>query len=116
MITFMNVFFSLVFNLFFIISDRKQWTVHGIWPTKNFTIGPLYCNRSIHFDFDTLKPILDDLELHWTNVRANTELDNFWQHEWEKHGTCAMQLEVVNNEYKYFNKGKVLSEPFHHTH
>jgi len=94
------------------LPNRKQWTVHGIWPTKNFTIGPLYCNRSVHFDFDTLKPILNDLELHWTNVRANTELDNFWQHEWEKHGTCAMQLEVVNNEYKYFNKGLELNQKF----
>jgi len=94
------------------LPNRKQWTVHGIWPTKNFTIGPLYCNRSVHFDFDTLKPILDDLELHWTNVRANTELDNFWQHEWEKHGTCAMQLKMVNNEYKYFNKGLELNQKF----
>jgi len=94
------------------LPNRKQWTVHGIWPTKNFTIGPLYCNRSVHFDFDTLSPILDDLKLHWTNVRANTKLDNFWQHEWEKHGTCAMQLEVVNNEYKYFNKGLELNQEF----
>jgi len=94
------------------LPNRKNWTVHGIWPTKNFTIGPLYCNRSVHFDFDTLSPILDDLKLHWTNVRANTKLDNFWQHEWEKHGTCAMQLEAVDNEYKYFNKGLELNRKF----
>jgi len=94
------------------LPNRKQWTTHGLWPTKNFTIGPLYCNRSVHFNFDTLKPILNDLELHWTNVRANTELDNFWKHEWEKHGTCAMVLEPVNNEYNYFHKGLELNQKY----
>ena len=53
----------------FLFLDRKQWTVHGIWPTKNFTIGPLFCNHSAHFDFNALSPILEDLKLHWTNVR-----------------------------------------------
>jgi len=94
------------------LPNRKQWTVHGIWPTQNYTIGPLFCNKSVHFDFNALTPILNELKLHWTNVRANTELDNFWYHEWTKHGTCAMQLEVVDTEYKYFNKGLELNAKY----
>jgi len=94
------------------LPNRKQWTVHGIWPTKNFTIGPLFCNHSAHFDFNALSPILEDLKLHWTNVRANSKLDNFWFHEWTKHGTCAMQLEEVNTEIKYFKKGLELNKEF----
>ena len=86
--------------------------MHGIWPTKDFTIGPLFCNRSASFDFNEIQGILDQLKLHWTNVRANTELDNFWEHEWTKHGTCAMQLEVFNTELKYFSQGLALNEKF----
>lgn len=29
----------------------------------------------------------------------------FWKHEWEKHGTCAIKIEALGNEYKYFKKG-----------
>ena len=62
-----HLLITTLINLIFL--DRKQWTVHGIWPTKNFTIGPLFCNHSAHFDFNALSPILEDLKLHWTNVR-----------------------------------------------
>ena len=86
-------------------TDRKNWTVHGIWPTKNGQIGPLNCNRSDPFDIEYIRPILPELRLHWTNVRANTAEDNFWKHEWNKHGTCAAQLEPMDDEFKYFSKG-----------
>jgi len=94
------------------LPNRQNWTVHGIWPTKDFTIGPLFCNRSASFDFNEIQGILDQLKLHWTNVRANTELENFWEHEWTKHGTCAMQLKVFNTELKYFSQGLALNEKF----
>lgn len=39
------------------------------------------------------------------NVEKNTKTDAFWGHEWEKHGTCAAQLPVLDNENKYFGQG-----------
>ena len=27
------------------------------------------------------------------------------KHEWDKHGTCAMSLDALGSEYKYFKKG-----------
>jgi hypothetical protein len=39
-------------------------------------------------------------------VRLNGSKENFWSHEWTKHGTCALQLEPLNTELKYFSKGK----------
>ena len=87
------------------LSDRRNWTVHGIWPTKDGEIGPLNCDHSKPFDIEYVRPLLPDLRLHWTNVRGNTAEDDFWKHEWNKHGTCAMQLEPMDNEFKYFKKG-----------
>ena len=55
-------------------------------------MGPFNCNNSAHFNENALAPILEELKLRWTNVRANTVEDSFWKHEWLKHGTCAMQL------------------------
>ena len=40
------------------------------------------------------------MQEHWTNVHANTPEDGFWRHEWEKHGTCAMQLPPMDSELK----------------
>jgi len=94
------------------LPNKKNWTVHGIWPTKDKTIGPLFCNKSVDFDFNELSPILKDLKYHWTNVRANTELASFWEHEWLKHGTCAMQMKQFETEFKYFYKGLEMNEEY----
>lgn len=32
------------------------------------------------------------------------------KHEWEKHGTCAAQLEALNSQKKYFGKSLDLSK------
>ena len=87
------------------VSDYNRWTVHGIWPTKDKTMGPFHCSN-VKFDEAKIQPILEDLKQHWTNVRKNTETYNFWEHEWTKHGTCAIQLESLNDELKYFQQGK----------
>lgn len=81
------------------------WTVHGIWPTKTGTRGPVYCNKSWCFDerkILDIKPLL--LEL-WPNMFRDTPLDSFWEHEWVKHGTCAAQLRSLHSEHAYFSKG-----------
>lgn len=46
----------------------KQWSIHGIWPTKFGTIGPAFCNTSAEFDITKLKPLMDNLEKHWPNL------------------------------------------------
>ena len=73
--------------------SATQWTIHGIWPTTNNQIGPLYCNRTDKFDPEKIRDLLPELRLKWTDVRAGGGDEfNFWRHEWEKHGTCAEQL------------------------
>ena len=39
-------------------------------------------------------------------------VDQFWKHEWDKHGTCAMQLEALDSELKFFQKGLELNEKY----
>lgn len=94
------------------LPSSNDWTVHGIWPTRYGEKSPQYCDNSKKFDFSKLKPILGKLEAHWTNVHANTPEDDFWRHEWEKHGTCAMQLPPMDDELKYFEEGVTLNGRF----
>lgn len=86
-------------------SDKSQWTIHGIWPTKTGTEGPLFCPSALHFDPNQLQPIMDDLNNQWTNVEANTKQFTFWKHEWDKHGTCASVEPEMNSVINYFKQG-----------
>ncbi len=89
----------------------KIWTVHGLWPTKYGEIGPGFCSGP-SFNPSAIKPILRDLEAHWTNVHKNSEEFGFWSHEWEKHGNCAKDNYKLDSEYKYFHMGIELNEEF----
>lgn len=86
-------------------SDKDQWNIHGIWPTKIGTEGPLFCPSAIHFDPDQLDPLLDDLKEHWTNIEGNTKAYSFWKHEWDKHGTCSATLPLLNSIPNFFMRG-----------
>ena len=84
--------------------------MHGIWPSTGHGKGPFDCNHTLPFDPDALEPIKEKLDVQWTDVRMNGPKDDFWNHEWTKHGTCAIQLEPMNTELKYFSKGKIKSK------
>jgi ribonuclease T2 len=85
---------------------KNSWTIHGIWPTQYHKIGPLFCNDTWVFEMDKLAPIENDMTEKWINIEKNTPLDGLWKHEWEKHGTCAVQhVPQLKNELQYFQQG-----------
>ncbi|XP_019515070.1 PREDICTED: ribonuclease T2 isoform X1 [Hipposideros armiger] len=77
------------------------WTIHGLWPDKAEE-----CNRSWHFNLDEIKDLLQDMRIYWPDViHSSPNGSFFWKHEWQKHGTCAAQLDALNSQKKYFAKG-----------
>lgn len=84
---------------------RNIWTVHGIWPTKLGTKGPNFCNKTWNFDPLALLPLEQQLNIYWLNIEKNTPHFSLWEHEWEKHGTCAALLPAFDNEAKFFQQG-----------
>ncbi|XP_007441867.1 ribonuclease T2 [Python bivittatus] len=74
------------------------WTIHGLWPDKAEE-----CNRSWHFNVSELKDFMEDMREYWPDI-LHTNHTHFWRHEWEKHGTCAAELEALNSQKKYFQK------------
>ena len=59
---------------------------------------PSYC-KNVDFNYETLSPIINDLNKHWHSKDEKNEL--FWKHEWEKHGSCMFNK---YNEFQYFKK------------
>ncbi|GAB1863237.1 Ribonuclease Oy [Camponotus japonicus] len=88
-----------------LLPKRDEWTIHGIWPTKYNTKGPECCNTSLLFNASVLAPLESQLKEKWMDIHNGSNPYLFWEHEWEKHGTCAIKIEALGNEYKYFKKG-----------
>jgi len=80
------------------------WSVHGIWPTKEGSQGPNFCQK-VKFDITALTPILDELNQFWYEIDETKDAHRFWEHEWLKHGSCAMELDIFGTELKYFGQG-----------
>uniref|UniRef100_A0A1B6DBJ7 Uncharacterized protein n=1 Tax=Clastoptera arizonana TaxID=38151 RepID=A0A1B6DBJ7_9HEMI len=81
------------------------WSIHGIWPTKLGTKGPIFCNTSYHFNSSQLEPIETNLTDYWVDIERPSTKYAFWRHEWRKHGTCATVLPQLDTEVKYFTQG-----------
>eukprot|EP00088_Acartia_fossae_P009949 TRINITY_DN14876_c0_g1_i1.p1 TRINITY_DN14876_c0_g1~~TRINITY_DN14876_c0_g1_i1.p1 ORF type:complete len:307 (+),score=55.20 TRINITY_DN14876_c0_g1_i1:72-992(+) len=83
----------------------KEWSVHGLWPTQFGRIAPNFCNDTWKFDYDSVKAIRPELDQYWPDYELRDHPNSLWTHEWEKHGTCAAQLEILDSEEKYFQTG-----------
>ncbi|XP_057594762.1 ribonuclease T2 isoform X2 [Hippopotamus amphibius kiboko] len=77
------------------------WTIHGLWPDRSEA-----CNRSWPFNLEEIKDLLPDMRLYWPDLLhpAPNRSAHLWRHEWEKHGTCAAQLDALSSQRKYFGK------------
>jgi len=80
------------------------FSIHGIWPTQTGTSGPNCCQKE-KFDLSMLEPIKSKLDLYWYEISATKDPQEFWSHEWLKHGSCAEALPVFSTELKYFSEG-----------
>nr|BAA95359.1 S-like RNase [Volvox carteri f. nagariensis] len=75
-----------------------HFTIHGLWPNYSNGSWPQFCTPEDKFDEDQLEDLMDDLEVEWPSVYDSDE--TFWEHEWSKHGTCA--LDIFPSEHSYF--------------
>jgi len=88
---------------------KNNFTIHGLWPQYTSGDGyPSYCDSEA-FDLDVIDEIgWTEMTEKWPNVQSNpndTDYDSFWEHEWDKHGTC-IQL----SQFDYFDAALNLSE------
>lgn len=77
-----------------------HFTIHGLWPNYKSGGWPQFCEHGMDFDESKVADLLEDLEDEWPSFMGGGGDDGFWKHEWEKHGTCA--LDVLPSEHAYF--------------
>jgi ribonuclease T2 len=79
----------------------NYFTLHGLWEQYYDSGYPSYCSNE-KFNENVPEEIgLSTMVEYWPNVKeteGSENYDDFWAHEWEKHGTCC-EL----SQEKYFN-------------
>ncbi|KAG0037178.1 ribonuclease T2-like [Podila clonocystis] len=94
----------------------NEFTLHGLWPDKCGGSMVAYCDRDRERDDveDRLKQtdIYNDMKKYWPSYKPTPQrpdYDDFWTHEWNKHGTCVTTLDPRcgyggdKDLYAYFN-------------
>lgn len=81
----------------------KSWTLHGLWPTDSHGGYPQYCSHK-KFNVSKVEDLHSQLEKYWPNLFFGQPDDSLWKHEFEKHGTCAANVSLFDNEHKYFQQ------------
>lgn len=71
---------------------KTHFTIHGLWPQFQAGGYPSYCTDEA---FDPAAPEAvgwDTMVQYWPDVQYaedSSDYDQFWEHEWTKHGTCS---------------------------
>ncbi|CAA7396088.1 unnamed protein product [Spirodela intermedia] len=74
--------------------------VHGLWPNYNDGVYPSNCDPHSPLDLSKISDLLGRMQSEWPMLACPSSSGRqFWQHEWEKHGTCS---ESVLDQRRYF--------------
>ncbi|XP_057772674.1 ribonuclease 2-like [Salvia miltiorrhiza] len=81
------------------------FTIHGLWADYNDGTWPSCCSGK-KFDATQIATLRNALYKYWPTLSCSDSKNCyggkglFWEHEVEKHGTCAAS--VTGDEYNYF--------------
>ncbi|GAB4814804.1 hypothetical protein N2152v2_001850 [Parachlorella kessleri] len=88
------------------VDPISAFTLHGLWPEFENGKWPQYCKTGSAAG--SLPDDTAELRCKWESFKGPDE--EFWAHEWDKHGTCAQP--VVGNRPTYFRTTLDLDEMY----
>lgn len=76
------------------------FSIHGLWPTRIGDYGPQYCCHKKDWQSRWIRFIRLQLKKNW--IKCDESKINWWQHEWQKHGTCFKRIPTLDDPKRYF--------------
>ncbi|KAF2553560.1 hypothetical protein F2Q68_00036164 [Brassica cretica] len=74
--------------------------IHGLWPNYKDGTYPSNCDNTKPFDSSSISDLISSMQKSWPTLACPSGSgETFWEHEWEKHGTCS---ESVIDQHEYF--------------
>ena len=95
-----NIIYPESKNKFYYLSlirENDSWSIHGLWPQYSANQYPSFCKK-VDFSYNSIKSLVPELKVFWYSNKDRDE--QFWEHEWKKHGSCMFD---DIDEYEYFN-------------
>ncbi|RWS23356.1 ribonuclease Oy-like protein [Leptotrombidium deliense] len=84
----------------------NRWTIHGTWPSNYAAPSPSYCCIAPDAEERVIQKFSHQLNKYWKGMgRSNTE---FWNYEWNKHGTCGYGSRKLFGQLNYFQSTLLL--------
>ena len=85
------------------LTPRHSNTIHGLWPGYYGQKPIPYCNDGFPVDIeDDGSALFLEMRKYWPSLKGPNE--NFWNHEFNKHGYCYTQM-IGSEEFQpYFYK------------
>ena len=78
-----------------------------MWPQYNKQSYPKFCKK-VDFSITKLNPIINELNNSWYSKDGENKNDDFWKHEYEKHGSCMFkdldELDYFKTTLSLFNE------------
>lgn len=75
----------------------EEFKIHGLWPECSSSDYPTFCPGP-SYNETQIEQLVPRMKEDWSFCSSQ----NLWQHEWEKHGTCAFSQEGISI-FDYFN-------------
>ncbi|KAL2643279.1 hypothetical protein R1flu_010866 [Riccia fluitans] len=82
------------------IKPASNFSIHGLWPNYDDGSYPQNCDPSDEFDDSQIEDLVPQMKKNWGTLSCKNDNSWFWEHEWEKHGTCSGGL----SQHQYFEK------------
>jgi len=87
-----------------------DFTLHGLWPSRiGSTVNsyPCECTKEA-FDESKVSASLSEMKQRWPSYTG--ENDQFWDHEWSKHGTCCDDTTGLSSQATFFSSTLALRD------
>ena len=87
-------------------TNQTTYLIHGLWPQNENGEYPSWCNGTAYYPVSG--SLEQEMQTYWN---AGDDNQNFWGHEWNKHGTCT-QAQAGLDEGAYFQQAITLFRDF----
>eukprot|EP00696_Hemimastix_kukwesjijk_P018022 gnl/Hemi2/6806_TR2318_c0_g1_i1.p1 gnl/Hemi2/6806_TR2318_c0_g1~~gnl/Hemi2/6806_TR2318_c0_g1_i1.p1 ORF type:complete len:294 (-),score=110.95 gnl/Hemi2/6806_TR2318_c0_g1_i1:281-1162(-) len=84
--------------------------IHGLWAQYYDHGWPQNCDNTNVFSENQVSDLLPEMGVHWPSIMGAMDGDDFWSHEWQRHGTCATS--VFPTQHDFFSNTLALRDKY----
>ena len=81
---------------------KNKMTIHGLWPSLKSGKYLSDCTSGVSINNDG-STLFTNMKQYWPSFSTSSTNENFWVHEYNKHGYCMVEEKGWSGYEQYFN-------------